>query len=347
AMIHGHGDDASLQTVEILDDFSVNIRFDGPPPALLDHLRSRMDLVARYPEPDARSYRRELAAFWRISESQILVTAGGVAAIHLLAQAHHGRRSLVLSPTFSEYADAAIANAHSLTRATRAELAASEGALLAGAEIVWLCNPNNPTGENIPAAELLALVDAHPATLFAIDQAFADFCAAAPVTPADAVARPNLVLLRSFTKTLGIPGLRLGCILSSEANVAFLSRVNQPWAVNSLAIEAGLFHLEHPDLFALPLDDMLAEARSLMRAIDALPGYAAHPSATVFFLVSLRRGRALALKEYLVRRYRILVRDASNFVGLVPEAGRDAVRISSRTARQNARLVQALASWQA
>jgi threonine-phosphate decarboxylase len=341
-MIYGHGDDALLQTVEILDDFSVNIRPDGPPEALLDHLRSRMELVARYPEPDARSYRRGLAALWRISEAQILVTAGGTAAIHLVAQACHGRRSLVVSPTFSEYADAACANAHQVVRATRAELAARGGTFLAGAELVWICNPNNPTGENIPAAELLALVDKHPGTLFVIDQAFADFCVAAPLVPADAVARPNLVLLRSFTKTLGIPGLRLGCILSSEANIAIFSGVNPPWAVNSLAIEAGLFHLEHPGVCTLPLDELLEETRSLMRAIDALPGYATHPSQTAFFLVTLRRGRARALKEHLVDRHRMLIRDASNFVGL----GADAVRISSRTARQNARLVQALAGWQ-
>jgi threonine-phosphate decarboxylase len=340
-MIHGHGDDALLQTVEILDDFSINIRPDGPPPALLDHLRARMEIVARYPEPDARTYRRQLAVSCRISETQILVTAGGAAAIYLVAQACRGRRSLVVSPTFSEYADAAEANAHRLARATREELAAREETLLAGAGLVWLCNPNNPTGENMAADDLLALVDRHPETLFVIDQAFADFCAAAPLAPADAAVRPNLVLLRSFTKSLGIPGLRLGCILSSAANIALFSRASPPWAVNSLALEAGLFHLAHPDLCALPLDDLLARTRALMRAIDAIPGYAARPSATFFFLVALRRGRAFALKEYLVNEHRMLVRDASNFAGL----GSGLVRISAQAPQQNARLAQALAAW--
>lgn len=342
-MIYGHGDDAPLQTREIRDDFSTNLRLGGPPVSLLQHLRNRLELIAHYPDPDARTYRHKLTAAHGVSEKQLHITAGGTAAIYHIAQLFRAKRSLILTPTFSEYEDAARFHEHTLAFAPFASLGAGadfETALDAH-DLVWLCNPNNPDGRVLPRDVLLALIDRHPRTTFLIDQAFADFCATEPLHAADTTSRPNLILARSLTKVLGIPGLRLGYLVAPLSHHAALTHARQPWAVNSLALEAGLFHLAHAADFALPLDDLLAHTRTLFSAINTLPGYEAQPSATHFFLVTLRRGTASALKQYLVTKHGMLVRDASNFRGLGPES----IRICAKTPWQNTRLLDALKSW--
>jgi threonine-phosphate decarboxylase len=345
-MIHGHGDDAYSQTHRIRDDFSSNIRPDGPPVELIDHLRARLPAVARYPEPDAGAVRRQLAAAHQVSATQVLVTAGATAAIYLAAQAHRARASLILTPAFSEYEDACRLHDHELAFCARDRFFAGPAGCLDAAPrpaLLWLCNPDNPTGHAAPRDELLALIDAHPRTLFVIDQSYADFCPLPAILAADAAARENLLLIHSLTKTLGIPGLRIGHVFASEANIAALARHLQPWAVNTLALEAAAFCLAHRGLLALPLETWLAHSRALARAIADIDGFTPLPAATPFFLVELARGASAALKRHLVEKHGILIRDAANFRGLTSRH----IRLSPRSPWQNHRLVQALQSWRA
>jgi threonine-phosphate decarboxylase len=347
-MLYGHGDDAHFQTHHIRDDFSSNIRPDGPPPALIDHLRARLTDVARYPEPAADTVRRRLAAAHHVSAAQVLVTAGATAAIYLVAQARRARASLIVTPTFSEYEDACRLHDHRLAFADRVRFFADPAAHLdagAGAaprpDLLWLCNPNNPTGEAAPRDALLALIDAHPRTLFVIDQSYADFCPVPPILPSDTAARENLILIRSLTKTLGIPGLRIGHLFASAPDIAALARHLQPWAVNTLALEAAACYLAHRARLAPPLETWLTHTRALSRAIADLDGFTPLPTATTFFLVELARGTSTALKRHLVEHHGILIRDAANFRGLTPRH----IRLSPQTPWQNHRLTQALQTW--
>jgi threonine-phosphate decarboxylase len=339
-MLYGHGDDARHQSREIRDDFSSNIRPDGPPPGLLGHLRTRIDVVTRYPDAGARDLAARFAAATGVLPENTLITAGATAAIYLVAQTFRRKHSCIITPTFSEYEDAAKIHGHTLSFATRAGLHATANAALP-AGVLWLCEPNNPTGEILPREQLLALVDAQPATVFVIDQSYAGFCPAPQLCATDAATRDNLILIHSLTKTLGIPGLRLGAVVSSAALIAQITRHVQPWSVNALALEAGAYYLSHLRDFALPLDDMLANARALSREIAGLPGYAPLPSATNFFLVTLARGVSQALKHYLVNGYGILVRDASNFRGLTVQH----IRVAAQSPWQNHRLTEALRAW--
>ncbi|OAM91092.1 aminotransferase class I/II-fold pyridoxal phosphate-dependent enzyme [Termitidicoccus mucosus] len=343
-MIYGHGDDAHSQTHHIRDDFSSNIRPDGPPVELIDHLRARLSAVARYPEPAADTVRRQLAATHQVSAAQVLVTAGATAAIYLVAQAHRARASLIVTPTFSEYEDACRLHDHKLAFSARARFFADPGSHLDTAprpDLLWLCNPNNPTGEAASRDELLALIDAHPRTLFVIDQSYADFCLVAPILPADTAVRENLILIRSLTKTLGIPGLRIGHVFASASNIAALARHLQPWAVNTLALEAAAYYLAHRARLAPPLETWLAHTRAFSRAVAGLEGFTPHPTATTFFLVELARGTSAALKQYLVEKHGILIRDAANFRGLTSRH----IRVSPQSPWQNHRLAQSLQTW--
>ncbi len=343
-MIYGHGDDALFQTHPIRDDFSSNMRPDGPPVELIDHLRARLSAIARYPEPAADTVRLQLAAAHRVSAAQVLVTAGATAAIYLVAQARRARSSLIITPTFSEYEDACRLHDHTLAFSDRTRLFDHSAGILdasPGPDLLWLCNPNNPTGEAAPRDELLALIDAHPRTLFVIDQSYADFCPLPAVLPSDAAARENVILIRSLTKLLGVPGLRIGHVFASSANVAALARHLQPWTVNTLALEAAACYLAHRDHLAPPLETWLAHSRALSRAVAGLEGFTPLPTATTFFLVELARGTSAALKRHLVEKHGILIRDAANFRGLTSRH----IRIAPRSPWQNHRLAQALQDW--
>ncbi|MDR0353512.1 MAG: histidinol-phosphate aminotransferase family protein [Opitutaceae bacterium] len=347
-MIYGHGDDAHSQTHPIRDDFSSNTRPDGPPSELIDHLRARLTAIARYPEPAADTVRRQLAAAHHVSAAQVLVTAGATAAIYLVAQTHRARASLILTPTFSEYEDACRLHDHALAFAPRSAFLAAPAAFLAPApanaatpDLLWLCNPNTPPGEAAPRDALLALIDAHPRTRFVIDQSYADFCPLTPIQPADTTARENLILIRSLTKTLGIPGLRIGHVFASASNIAALARHLQPWAVNTLALEAAAYYLAHRARLAPPLESWLAHARALSRAVADLEGYTPLPTATPFFLIELARGTSSALKQHLVEKHGILIRNAANFRGLTSRH----IRVSPQSPWQNHRLAQALQTY--
>ncbi len=337
-MLHGHGDDGYRCGRPLRANFSSNVRPGGVPAELRDHLRTQVDRAGAYPEVAAESLTALLAAQRHVTPGQVLVTNGAVAAIYLVAHAWRGARSVVVSPTFSEYADAARLEQHGVTRISREDFVAERF----GTEtLVWLCNPNNPTGEVFSRDALLGVIDRHPAATFVVDLAYADFCAAAPLCAADTVTRTNLVLLHSLTKNYGIPGLRLGYLAAAEPTLTRIARVASPWAVNALALAAGGFCLRHPEEVALPRDALLMETTRLRTAITDVPGLLPWPTATTFFLVQIARGSAPQLKDWLVREHGLLVRDASNFHGLAVPC----VRVATQTAEQNRWLTEALHTW--
>jgi threonine-phosphate decarboxylase len=245
-----------------------------------------------------------------------------------------GARSRVMTPTFSEYEDAARLHRHAVHFAP---WSTALQPLPADCELLWVCNPNNPTGAVLAREPLLAWIDAHPGTVFVVDLAYADFCATAPLTAQDATSRANLILVHSLTK---IYGLRLGYLVTTPGLRQRLANGLVPWAVNCLALAAGNYCLDHSQALTLPLDAVLADAESLGRALAKIPGVAVHPSTTTFRLFELRSGAgsAAALKTWLIREHGMLERDASNFRGLGPQA----VRVATQGPAADAQLVAAV-----
>lgn len=207
-------------------DFSQNINPLGPPPAALDAAREAISSATVYPDAGYPELRRALAGYLGVEPEHILPTNGGAEALFLaaLGLARGGsRRALILEPTFSEYAAAArVAGLEPVRRVGWREAGAGftldRDALgdLGAREVVFLCNPNNPTGSALPREEMLDVAEtarAAGATLV-VDEAFADF---APGISVAGEADASLVVARSFTKFFGVPGLRLGCLVTPEA----------------------------------------------------------------------------------------------------------------------------------
>ena len=343
-MIQGHGDDRYRFQREILADFSSNVYSHVDLEPLKAHLRACLDVIGRYPEPEPYTLEKALAAQLGIDPAAVCVTAGATEAIYLIAHAFKGSESIILQPTFSEYADACRLYHHSIAHSTAlVSVSLPKKGRFAGYHpqfhsLVWLCNPNNPTGTVILKKQLVQNIEDHTETIFVIDQSYGFFTQEPLLSPAEAVAYPNVIQLHSMTKRYAMPGLRLGYVTAHPKLVEMIHSVRMPWSVNALAIEAGLYLTAHPETAAIDLTALLAETQRLRDHLNAISGLTAEPTQTHFFLCRLAQGRAADLKQRLAEEYGILIRDASNFEGLDEHC----FRIATQTPKENDALVDAI-----
>ena len=205
----------------------------------------------------------------------------------------------------------------------------------------WLCNPNNPTGTVVDKEYMRELIEHNPQVCFIIDQSYEFFTLCPLFSPEEAVEYSNVLLLHSMTKRYAVPGLRLGYVTGNSGLLVRLRTNRMPWSVNQLAIEAGLFLLEHDVPNPLDVAAYLEETARLSAAIQAIGGLEVWATQTHFMLVQLRIGKASALKDYLAGEHGILIRDASNFTGLNEQF----FRIATQTPEENDRLVAAIAKF--
>jgi len=317
-MISGHGDDAYKYN-DIRMDFSSNICAHGSHEALMAYLAAQPDLLDHYPEPEAWSLERLIAEHHDIDPACVIVTSGATEAIYLIAHTFR-YRPVIPQPTFSEYEDAC-------------KMAGVEEG---GREVLWLCNPNNPTGEvydQLYIDRKMAEYD-----LVVLDQSYDGYTDAHVMTPRWGCRTTYSIQIHSMTKMYGVPGLRLGYITAHERLTEQLRRYLRPWSVSALAVEAGKYLLQHDDLLCRP---DLAEAQRLRNALLQLPGITVTPTQTNFMLCCLSNGTAAELKEYLASQHGILIRDASNFFGLTPRH----FRIAAQTPAANDALIIAISHY--
>jgi threonine-phosphate decarboxylase len=326
-------------------DFSVNVNPLGPPASVLQAIRHELPAIARYPDPECRLLIDRLAKEHGVEPDQIVVGNGSNDLIYAIARALHPKHVAIAEPTYTEYLRASL-----LVGAT-AEHWLAEGAHFKmtpfdpqGANIVWLCNPNNPTGGLwVGAADLSQWMEAHPRIVFVIDEAFLPLCPRSspgrgdPLTLISKLDRlHNLIVLRSLTKVYGLAGLRLGYAVTNAAMARSLRAELAPWSVNSLAQHAGLAALEDSGFWQQTRDwltrtDFADELAKVARFLQPVPSF------TSFVLVRLRQGTSARFAEQLEERG-IIIRDAANFIGLDQRY----VRIAMRTARDNGRLFEQL-----
>ena len=337
-MLHGHGDDGYQHAHHIVADFSTNVWYGGEPTGLKDYVFSQWATVNRYPEVLAESLAERVARQHSLLPGQVLMSSGTTESIYLMAQAWAGRRTTIVTPAFAEYEDAARLHGHQITFLAWEQLAQPQPL---AADVVFICNPNNPTGSVLRESALVALLAGNPGTVFVLDEAFIEF------TTSIATARPllarfdNLLLLRSLTKAYAIPGLRLGYVLASERLIAQLTQGKAPWTVNALAAAAGHFLFEHFDAVQPPTALLLADRAAFAAQLSENEGLEIMPSHTHYFVGALRRGTAAELKRWLLAQHGLLIRDAANFRGLTPAH----FRVCTRPAADNQLLINALREW--
>ena len=334
-MIEGHGDDLYKYGKKIVSNFSSNVYNRIDHSGLYQRLNERLSTICSYPEPMPYSLESEIARRYSLTPRQVCVTNGATEAIYLIAQVFQGRISAVLGPTFSEYADACRVHRH------KVKPFYSLDALPEDAELVWICNPNNPTGEVRNKEDLKALVDSHPDKLFIFDQSYEYFTLKSLLGIKEAASFPNVILLHSMTKQYAIPGLRVGYFTASGGLTDDVRCRRMPLSVNSLAIEAAKYLLEEGDGISADIPQLLAERERLTNLLLATGMLEIWPTDTHYMLIKLRMGKAAALKDFLAVNHGILIRDASNFEGLDERF----FRIATQTPEENDKLVKAISKW--
>lgn len=324
-MIDGHGDD-TYKYRNIRLNFSSNIPSFADLSALEAHLRSRMSVIRSYPEPSARTLEAKIAHSIGKNTDEVLVTSGATEAIFLIAQTiprlspQGGKTFTVVHPTFSEYESACRMFGMKETE---------------DGDVCWLCHPNNPTGSIYSEDFIRDLATRH--RWLVIDQSYEDYT----LSPLPAMGDlPNVITLHSMTKKYCIPGLRLGYVTAWADVISQVRHLCRPWAVNALAIEAGLWLMEHQPRW-IDTAAYLAETQRLRTALNAVPGIHAYETQTNFMLCTIEGHTAAELKEYLATRHGILIRDASNFRGLTPHH----FRVAAQRPEDNDELVKAIVNY--
>lgn len=337
-MIIGHGDDLyRYQAVRF--NFSSNIYSHADLSGVKKHLATCLDRIGSYPEPQPFTLETMLAGRHGIDPSCVMVTNGATEAIYLIARAfahsfRTGERSryVVCHPTFSEYEDAL--RVAGCIPARSGHVDDDED------KMIWLCNPNNPTGEVMPADVVRRrLCNRHH--LHVIDRSYEDHTLSEQMTVAEGTTHDNLVQIHSMTKTYAIPGLRLGYITAAAPLIARIRSHQHPWAVNALAMAAGEYLLKEGAKAVNDLEAYLAETRRLREMLDSLDGINVDDTRTNFMLCRLTDGSAADLKTWLVEHHGILIRDASNFKGLDEHC----FRIAAQAPEENDLLVTCVADY--
>lgn len=339
-MIQGHGDDRHLYEEEILADLSSNVRTEHFPEELPSLLSRELEHWTHYPEPDGGKLQKELAQLHGVKTGQVLVTNGSIEAFYLIAAAFEGGKATIPIPTFSEYEDACRTYGMSV-RTVPWERLETEGP--EGGELLFLCDPNNPTGRTRSPEALLELFRKGSETIGVIDEANAE------LTPFPSSLLPlfsgdeDLIIVRSLTKNFGIPGLRLGYIVAGEAMIERIRSGKMPWSVNGLALRAGDHVIrEHGGRIQHERIQKLYErSEGVRERVERIPGFETLASDSSYFLVRMGKGKASELKERLVRDHGVLIRDAGNFKGLDERY----FRISPQSPEANERLIKGLEDW--
>ena len=336
-MLQGHGDDGYKYGREIIADFSTNVWHGGEPDGMKEYLFENWKKVNRYPEVAAESLCEKIAQHHRLSADQILVNSGTTESIYLIAQRFSGKKTTIITPAFSEYEDACSIFEHQITFMPWTEM--MELPRLKS-DLVFLCNPNNPTGLTFPDLQYWLRINRQ--CLFVVDEAFIDFTIATESVISQIDHFSNLLVMRSLTKTYAIPGLRLGYVASQSQVIEDLIRIKQPWTVNAMALAAGNFIFDNFDMIQLPIEQLLSDKMDFITQLRENESIGVEESQTHFFLCKTLVRNAGQLKQFLVDDYGILIRDASNFRNLT----RQHFRVATLNPVKNNLLVNALQEWE-
>lgn len=343
------GGESKLEGVNRIIKLSSNEGALGVSPKVVDALRAMVPDAHRYPDGGATALRKALGVRWGLNPDRLVCGAGSDELLGLLVRAYAGPGDEVLYSAhgFLMYAIAAKSVGATPVTAPEVDLTASVDHLLAAVtprtRIVFLANPNNPTGTYLSAAEVKRLRDGlRDDILLVIDAAYAEFVSKNDYTPGVELvdAGENTVMTRTFSKIFGLGGLRLGWAYCPASIADVLNRVRNPFNVASAALVAGQAAVEDTGFLDLArahndywLDWMLTQVRAL--------GLEATPSVCNFILVRFdgAQEKDSRAADAFLRSKGIIVRAMQSY-GLP-----DWLRITVGAADENQAVIAALAEF--
>ncbi|MCA9471656.1 MAG: threonine-phosphate decarboxylase CobD [Nitrospirales bacterium] len=360
---------ASLKRGKALDkilDFSASINPLGLSLAVRRAIHGAVPSLVHYPDIEATVLRQTIAETYRISEDMILVGNGSAELISVLPRALGSQHGVIVGPTFMEFERALIVAGASCSyvharRATQyrppidaacrqlskarkrpsQHKTSRSGSLSPPVDMVYLCNPNSPTGQHCSRRQILQLLGmTEKANIYlVVDEAFIEFCARGSVLN-EVKKYQRLIVLRSLTKFYAMPGIRVGFLAGSPGIVQRLAEYLPLWSVNTVAQVAARAALVDETFRVRSREFMKRERKRFSQRLTHLPNVRVYPSVANFVMVELSSYEQVrVIKAGLLERG-ILIRDCQNFSGIKAPT----IRLAVRKPRDNDRLIKALHS---
>jgi histidinol-phosphate aminotransferase len=317
-----------------LDPLHWNEDLFGPPAHVLAAASEAVSKANFYPERAYADFRDALAAWLGVPAATVIPAHGAQALLSSISSVFIGDGTQVVVPrlTYGLYAQVSAAAGGIVTRVEPAGLALDLPAIAAAArracaQVVWICDPNNPTGTLIAPDAWTGFLDALPSeTIVVADEAYIDFADpdARCDRARDVLAGRPVIVVRSFSKIFGLAGLRLGYAIADPEVARLLDIVQEPFNVNRVALAAGVASLSDPD-FVPRRREAVAHARALFERELERAGIRALPSQANFSLIELGQADGPVYEALLQRG--VLLRPGSDFglpgyarITIAPEA---------------------------
>ena len=324
-----HGGDIYGGEVEL--DFSANTNPFGTPQGILDAVQAALPEMHRYPDPYCRKLTQAVSDFEGVPKEYILCGNGAADLIYAYCETVRPNLAVELAPTFSEYA---LGLKRVGCRVERFFLTPENDFILEDSflkflaerkpEAVFLCNPNNPTGKIIAPElmkKILQFCGKHDTQLF-VDECFLDLSDSRESLKQYLATFKNLFILKAFTKSYGMAGIRLGyCLCSDSQLLERMAATSQPWNVSSLAQAAGIAALQEQVFLQKTKDLVAVERQWLKRELEEL-GFRVIPSSVNYLLF-----QGPACLHTKLKAKKIAIRNCDNYFGLGPGWYRIAVRL--------------------
>ena len=332
-LIHG-GDIYTKRDIEgeRLIDFSANINPLKMPQSVRDAIVYNIDSYINYPDPLCRELREAIGKFENADENHIVCGNGAADIIFRIVLGVKPKNALILAPTFAEYEEAlkltdCKINYYDLEERNNFSIGKDIlNRISKDLDIMFLCNPNNPTGIPINYKVMLKIANKckENKVILVVDECFIDFLEEEENISIAKYIKDyqNLIILKAFTKMYAMAGIRLGYMLCSNEEInEKISKVGQPWSVSTVASKCGVAALKEKD-FVLKTKKYISKNREyLMKELNSL-GFKVFNSKTNYILFKSKDSN---IKNKLEKKG-ILIRSCSNYRNLSEEYFRIAVK---------------------
>lgn len=342
-------------TEKSIIDFSASVNPLGAPSSVIKAAKEALEEIDRYPDPYAEGLVKAIATYEGVPSDYIICGNGASEIIYSYCAAQRPKCALEIAPTFSEYEEAVRVSGGEMLRYTCEEEndflpddelfafldkeSIKDENVDCGTHTIFICNPNNPTGK-LYSKEFIEKVLRESKKLGAcvfIDECFMDLSESIWSSKEFLKEYPNLFILKAFTKTFAIPGLRLGYGLCSDENLlAKMSEITPPWNISSVAQAAGIAATRETEYIKNAKELIAGEREFLTKELSAL-GFKVASSNANFIL--FYDSNDTDLRTRLLQKG-IAIRDCANFPGL----GHGLYRIAIRNHEDNQKLIDALDS---
>jgi threonine-phosphate decarboxylase len=340
--------------VDKLVDFSISTNPLGAPETALESIRQHLNLIKHYPDPDHEWLLEVLAKSAGVEPNNVIVGNGSTELIYLFNEVflENGYEAVIPVPSFSEYKAAIERFGGSIvflkcdaSKIFQLNIEELEKTISKKTRIIFLCNPNSPTGGLYEKEDLLRIIRfaAERNVLVFLDEDYIDFVDDAKrYSMAEYVNEyNNLFVLRSLTKFFGLGGIRIGFGIGSPELVEILKNIRMPWSVNSLAMFATAAAVKDTEFIKNSRLLVSQSRKEMLKMFKSIPWLKVYPSETNFLLIQIMRDdlTSTQLRELLAKKG-LLIRDCKDFDGLDNRF----FRVTVRRPEENKKLIEQLNS---